>query len=98
MDMTVGMFNTYLERIQLQRTNRMMDMAQSSIYAQLTNESRRQLWNGWTQTVSAINHVMLQKDAIEQGKQLFTWNGMSVGLKGLKNKFIQTWGSRSTRR
>jgi hypothetical protein len=93
--MTVGMFDSYLERMHLHRAERMMDMGQATIYAQVTTESRRQMWNGWSNIVSSINTRMIQRDAEASGDQPLTWNGQVISIKGLVRKFAQTFGKKA---
>lgn len=87
------MFDAYLERMYVTRTEHMMDMAQSAIYAQLTNEARRSLWNSWTNTVSTVTNRMVQQD--NKNKSVLTWNGAIIGVKELMKKFTSTWGRSS---
>jgi len=86
------MFDAYLERMALHRSERMMDMSQATLYAQLTNESRQKMWNAWTQVVSRVNTFMIQRDAKLTGKNPITWNGRLVSMKGLFRNFAQTFG------
>lgn len=93
--MTVSMFDSYLERKELHRTERMMDMSQASFYAQLTNDSRRKLWNGWMNIVFTVNMNMIHGDAANTGENPITWNGRKVSIKGLIQKFVGTFGKGS---
>jgi hypothetical protein len=93
--MTISMFDAYLERMILHRTERMMDMGQSSIYAQLTTEGRRKMWNGWSNIVFNINTNMLYQDAQSLGRSVITWNGQPISIKGLTKKFANMFGKRS---
>lgn len=90
--MTVSMFDTYLERMDLHRSERMMDISQASLYAQLTNQSRQKMWNSWTQVVARINTMMIQRDARLEGANPITWNGRLTSMKGLIRKFAETFG------
>ena len=89
------MFDAYLQRMPLHRTERIMDASQATIYAQLTTEGRRKFWNSWTQLVSQINAHMIHVDATNAGYNPITWNGQLVSIKGLVRKFIGTFGKRS---
>lgn len=92
--MTVDMFDSYLQRSSLHRTERIMDMSQASFYAQVTNESRRKMWNGWSNLVSHVNINMIHRDAILSGENPITWNGRKVSIKGLVKQFFQTFGKK----
>lgn len=91
------MFDTYYERAALHRTERIMDAAQSSIYAQLTAEGRRKTWNGWQAVITNINTFMIHSDSLlhRRGKNPITWNGQRLSIKGLAAKFAQTWGKKA---
>lgn len=93
--MTVSMFDVYVERMLLYRTERMMDMSQATFYAQLTNESRRKMWNSWNNVVSRINMNMIHRSAALAGENPLTWNGAKLSIKGLISKFAATWGKKA---
>jgi hypothetical protein len=90
--MTVSMFDTYLERMHLHRSERMMDTAQANLYAQATNEGRTKMWDSWTQVIAYINAAMIHGDAMGAKKNPITWNGVPVSIKGLSKRFMQTFG------
>lgn len=95
--MTVSLFDSYLERMHLHRSERMMDMSQATLYAQLTNESRQKMWNGWSQVVTKVNTYMIQRDAKTAGSNPITWNGQLISIKGLVRKFASTFGKGAVR-
>jgi hypothetical protein len=92
--MTVSMFDTYLERMSLHRAERMMDASQASIYAQLTNQSRKNLWTNWEHVVNKVNFNMIHSDAANAGQNPITWNGRTMSIRGLINKFKETFGKK----
>lgn len=96
--MTTSMFDTYLERKELHRSERMMDMAQSGFYSQLTNQSRQTMWNNWEHVVNQINFRMIHMDAAKQGLNPITWNGRAMSIRGLINKFKETFGAKGIER
>jgi hypothetical protein len=95
--MTISVFDLYLSRIPVHRTERMMDMSQASLYAQMTAESRSKIWNSWSNLIGQINTFIVQQDAKMQGHSPITWNGQILNIKQLKEKFKTTWGKRSVR-
>lgn len=90
-NMTISMFDMYLQRIEIQRTRHIIDMSQATIYAQATAESRRSMFNGWIQTINQITTVM-QKSV---GESLVTWNGASLNRKQLVATFKRHFGRRA---
>lgn len=84
------MFDSYLERMHLHRTQRIMDMSQATFYAQLTNQSRQKMYNGWNMLVATINTRMLQQDA-GKSNPLF-WNGQAISIRGLIRQFATAFG------
>lgn len=96
MDMTISMLDSHYIRMPAVRTSRMLDMAQSALYAQLTQEGKRSMWYGWTKTISQVTHYMLSMDNIGQNaRSVLTWNGEVVDFKQLKQKFFNVFGRRS---
>lgn len=95
--MTISVFDLYLSRIQVNRTETMMDMSQATIYAQMTTEGRRSLWNAWTQLISQVNNFIIQQDGTQTNKSPITWNGKLLNIAQLKGKFRETWGKGSIR-
>lgn len=91
------MFDAYLERKNLSRTERMMDMSQATLYAQTTNEWRRKMWNNWMNIVTSVNMLMIHSDAAIAGQNPITWNGRKMSIKGLIRQFATTWGKGSVR-
>lgn len=90
--MTVSMFDSYLERMHLHRTERIMDMSQASLYAQLTNDARRRLWNNWTSLITTINNQMIFNDAKLNNQNPITWNGQTLSIRNLVRRFAATFG------
>lgn len=97
MDMTVSMFDGYLQRMPLVRAERMMDMSQAVFYSHITKQSQNNLWNSWMKIVHRVNAYMVHRDALGRGKNPITWNGKAVSIKGLINVFAQTFGTDSVK-
>jgi hypothetical protein len=92
--MTVSMFDAYMERMPATRATRMMDLAQTGVYAQAMPEDRRRIWNGWSNTISRITHAMTVRDNATD-KSIITWNGEAVNWKFIKQKFTSMFGRRA---
>lgn len=93
--MTVSVFDAYLERAVLHRTERVMDAAQASFYSQVTTDSRSKMWAGWQNVITHINSTMIYRNAISAGQNPLVWNGKKMSIKGLIAKFAQTWGKKA---
>lgn len=94
--MTISMFEAFHARMPAVRADRMMDMGQSTIYAQVTAEGRTRIWNGWTQVKSQINHMMNLLDRTEESaKSVITWNGEPVDFDFVKKRFRGMFGRRA---
>lgn len=87
-----------MDRMPAIRAMNMMDMAQSSIYAQVTNESRRQIWQGWSNIISRVTHMITNKGNMDMGRSLITWNGEAQSIGFLKQQFARLFGRRSVER
>jgi hypothetical protein len=95
MSMTVSMFDTYFTMMPLVRAQRMMDGAQSALYAQVTQEGKNKMWNNWTNIMTRIrNHIRMQ-DASIRGKSTITINGEETSVDGLRQWFRSMFGKRS---
>lgn len=70
----------------------MMDMGQANLYAQLTVDGKRKLWNSWSNMISTINNHMIFSDAAADKKNPITWNGQPVSIRALVRKFATTFG------
>lgn len=90
--MTVSMLDSFLERMPKYRNERIIDMSQATIYAQVTDDSRQKLWNGWYSVIARVNAQAIHRDAMALRENPITWNGQRVSIKGLIRKFAQTFG------
>lgn len=95
--MTVSMFDAYMERAEVARIQRIMDGGQSAIYAQATAESRRQLWNSWTNAITRNTTKILQRLQWYRKGTIITWNGVEMGREQLVNQFKVVFGRRSVK-
>lgn len=98
--MTISVFEMFMESVPAVRAHNMMDMAQAALYAQVTNDSRRQIWQGWSQIVNKVIHAITIKDTPKEllEKSLIMWNGEPRDIKFLKNMFAKMFGRRSVER
>ena len=95
--MTVSLFDAYLERASVARLNRIIDGSQSAIYAAATENSRRQLWNTWSNSIAQNTARILQRIYDYSGRRysVITWNGVEMSTRDLVNKFRTMFGRRS---
>jgi hypothetical protein len=89
------MLDMYLLRLPLHRSERMMDMAQASLYGQLTSDSRQKMWNNWSDVIHRINAYMIHHYAILEERNPISWNGQVMSIKGLIRKFAEHFGGGS---
>ncbi len=93
--MTISMYEAYMQRMQLHRTERIMDMSEATLFAQMTTDARRKVWSGWMMLVHHINMIMIHGDALNHGENPITWNGRKMSIKGLIKQFGVFWGKGS---
>lgn len=85
--MTISMFDAHMIRSKAVRALRMMDMGQSTIYAQVTEDGRTKMWNAWTQAITEATRAVVDS--------ALTWNGQKISVANLKAMFGNLFGKRS---
>lgn len=80
--MTVSMLDAYQEQLPAVRVDRLRDMAEAGVYAQADQKGRDKMWQAWGRQVQ-----MVATEATRRAGALFTVNGQSVGVAGLKRWF-----------
>ncbi len=85
--MTVSLMDAYLEQMPAVRVDRIRDLAEAGVYAQADAKGRERLWQAWSRQAASV-----ATEATRRAGSLFSVNGQSVGLDGLRRWFRKAVG------
>ncbi len=86
--MTVSMLDAYLEQMPAVRVDRLRDLAEAGVYAQADAKGRDRMWQAWGRQAASV-----ATEATRRAGSLFSVNGQSVGLDGLRRWFRKAVGA-----
>lgn len=85
--MTVSQFRAYAEQLEALRAEQTVDYAQASAYPHLESEARKNWIERMIDTIKGVIE--------DEGERPFTWNGVRMGARRLKAKFMEAFGDRA---